>query len=410
MQIRGKQLIVTSCIFIWTLLFTPVQTFAEEANLDVQAKAYFIMDVKSGAILAEKNADQPLPPASMTKMMTQLLVLDQIKQGKLTWDELVKVSPRASAINEAEIQLQSNDQMTVKELFIASVVQSANDATVVLAERIGGTETQFVELMNQKAKEIGMKNTHYRNATGLNMSDYPDPPQVEGDHVMAAHDSAILADYLIENYPDILTYTSISNYTFRSGTPRQIEVKNWNWMLPNRKAPYPGVDGMKTGHTNAAGYCFTGTAQKDEFRLVTVVMGTASEPKRFSETAKLLDFGFNNFEYRVLAKQNQAIPGFEKLALPNGVEEKVGVQTKEMIQLPLRKGEEQKYQYKVQFQPNIKAPLQAGQTVGTVEITYNGQPMKGIQPIDLVTSQSVEEGSWIRLFFRGIGNEISSWF
>lgn len=413
MRLLSRKSSICLIIMCMVALF-PHHVWAAEnpALQSVQAEAYYLMDVKSGVILAEKDAETPRPPASMTKMMAQLLVLEQIKQGTIKWDDPVKVSPRAAAINEAEIQLKPNEEMSIKELFIASVVKSANDATVALAEHIAGSETKFVEMMNVKASELGMKGTHFRNATGLNMEEYGShAPEGSGEHEMGAHDSAILANTLIKEYPEILEYTSIANYTFRKGTAGQVTVKNYNWMLPERKkVPYEGVDGLKTGHTNEAGFCFTGTAKRGDFRVISVVMKTSAESKRFSETKKLLDYAFTQYEPKTLLKTGEAVPGFENLTLPNGVEETIGVQTKSDVYLPMKKRESQKYQYKVTFLPDVKAPILAGQEVGKVEVLYDGKTISGLQQIPLVSAKDMEEGSWIRLFFRSVGNEVESWF
>lgn len=400
-------------ILVLIFLISPHRVWAvEELTLpSVEAEAYYLMDVKSGVILAEKDAYTSRPPASMTKMMTQLLVLEQIKKGTIKWEDIIKVSARAAAINEAEIRLKPNEEMSIKELFIASVVKSANDATVALAEHIAGSETKFVEMMNTKASELGLKGTHFRNATGLNIESYGShAPEISGEHVMTAHDSANLANVLMKEYPEILEYTAIPKYTFRKGTGEQVTVDNYNWMLPERKAPYEGVDGLKTGHTDDAGYCFTGTAKRDDFRIISVVMKTTAESKRFSETKKLMDYAFTQYEAKTLLKKGEAVPSFENLVLPNGVEETIRVQTQSDVYLPMKKGEGHKYRYKVTFLPNVKAPISAGQEVGKVEIFYNDKNIPGLQPIPLVAAKDMEEGSWIRLFFRSIGNEVESWF
>nr|WP_258567758.1 D-alanyl-D-alanine carboxypeptidase family protein [Paenactinomyces guangxiensis] len=392
------------------LFIQPAQTFAAQGLPEIKAKSFILMDFTSGAILEEEMADEPRPPASMTKMMTQFIVLDKIKAGELNWDDEVTVSKRAAGVDEAQIHLKAGEKETIRELLIGVAVQSANDAAVALAEHVAGSEEAFVKLMNQKAKELGMKNTRYSNATGLDRRLYRDPPETEGEIMMSAHDAAILASQLLKTHPEALEIMSKSTYTFREGTPREQKVTNWNHMLPGLKQYYPGVDGVKTGHTDKAGYCFTGTAKREDFRLITVVMGTGSQTRRFSETKKLLDYGFNHFQLETLVAEKKAIPGYASLPLPNGVERTVPIVAKEELKLPIHTGERNKYQWQVTFKPNLKAPLAAGTVIGQAKVLYEGKEIKGVAPIDVVTRVGVEEASWFRLFFRDIGDTVSSWF
>ncbi|MBA4541948.1 D-alanyl-D-alanine carboxypeptidase [Thermoactinomyces daqus] len=399
------------CLLVFMSWITnPAMAAAAGMKPDVQAKSYILIDFQSGEILDEKNAEVPYPPASMTKMMTVFVVLDQIKSGKIHWDDLVTISPRVAAINEAQINLTPGEKITVRELFIAALVESANDAAVALAEYVGGTEENFVAMMNQKAKELGMNHTHFNCASGLDFRLYPDPPKVSGPNVMSAHDTAILATKLIQTYPEILKTTSIPYYTFFIGTKKQLKVTNWDLMLPGLKYSYPGVDGLKTGHTNTAGYCFTGTAQRGDLRLISVVMGTRSDDHRFLETKKLFDYGFQEFVPQVLVKKGGQIPGTKELALPDGVERTVPVTVDKAVKLPVHKGESARYQVKVTFKPRLNAPLKQGEVVGTAQVLYNGKPVQGVEPTPVVTAKAVEKASWIRLFFREIGDTVKNWF
>lgn len=377
----------------------------------IEAKAYILMDEKSGAILDQKNIDQARPPASMTKMMSALVILDQIKAGKLNWTDIVTVSDRAAKIEEAQIKVAPNDKLTVRELYTAMLVYSANDATVALAEYVGGgKEENFVSMMNAKAKELGMTQTHFRVSTGLDMKDYPQPPQVPGEHVMSARDTAILARELMTRYPEVLSTTKIGHYTFFKGTNRALTKPNWNLMLKGFPFYFPGVDGMKTGHTNAAGYCFTGTALRNQIRYITVVMGAPIEAKRFTETKKLLKYGFEGFEQKKLVPQGNGIPKYGHLPLPNGVDRTVPIVSKSAIELPIQKGKEDQYTFRVTYKKGLQAPLLKGTVVGQVELLFQGKPVEGLKPYDLITYQPVEEGSWIRLFSRQVVDQVKSWF
>ncbi|SFI71050.1 D-alanyl-D-alanine carboxypeptidase family protein [Thermoflavimicrobium dichotomicum] len=406
-------------LFFFCLFGFPASLVAaEQPKLpDIKAEAYYIMDFETGATLAEYNAEEPRAPASMTKMMSAFVVLDQIKAGKLRWDDKVEISKRAAAIPEAKIDLKPGKEETVRTLFDAMLIQSANNATVALAEKVGRSEEGFVALMNKKAKELGMKNTQFRTASGLDEKSYgrymPAMPaghrQFE-NNVMSAHDTAILARKLIQTHPEVLKTTETKTKTLREGTSREEKIKNWNLMLPSFPHAFEGVDGIKTGHTDEAGYCFTGTAKRGELRLITVIMGAKSDDRRFIETKKLLEYGFEHYELKTMLTANQPVPKHSTLALPNGVEREVPVGVKTSVKAPVLKGEDSKYTYQVQFDPAVKAPLKKGDVVGQVKVLYNGKEIKNIDPVQLTAQADVEEASSIRLFFRDLFDSITSWF
>lgn len=406
-----KVIFAVFCVYLSVSLIVPPSVSAEENGpADVEARSYFLMDYQSGVVMADKNADQPLPPASMTKMMSAFVVLDHIHNGKLNWNDIVVISERTQRVDEAQIYLVAGEQITVRELFMAMLVYSANDATVALAEHVAGTEEKFVELMNEKARRLGMKNTHYRTATGLDLHLYSDPPRVPGKHVMSAHDTAILAARLIGTYPEVLEITSIPKYTFHPETSKEQPVNNWNRMLPGFNHEYPGVDGMKTGHTDLAGYCFTGTAKRQGTRLISVVMGTKNDTRRFSETKKLLDYGYGEFIPVTFATKGGKIQGQENLPLQNGVERSVPVVANKAVIVPVPQEKQNHYTVKTEFNSNVRAPLAKGTVVGKAFLFYDGVKVEGFQPVEVVTAGAIEEGSWIRLFFRSAGDEIASWF
>lgn len=216
LKLKYKFILFFMCGVLFLFSANPSTWATELPTID--AKSYVLMDEKTGAILVKHKEKEALPPASMTKMMSALVVLDEIKKGNIQWTDFVTVSARAAGIEEAQIKIAANDKITVKELFTAMLVYSANDATVALAEYVGkGTEDAFVGKMNEKAKEINMKNTHFRVSTGLDMKDYPDPPNVGGEHKMSAEDTGILANELITQYPEVLKTTEIPTYTFFKG-------------------------------------------------------------------------------------------------------------------------------------------------------------------------------------------------
>ncbi|WGV60158.1 D-alanyl-D-alanine carboxypeptidase family protein [Brevibacillus brevis] len=396
---------------------------ASQANLQLEAKSAILVEASTGKVLYSKDPDVALPPASMSKMMTEYLVHDAIKQKKMKWDDVVPVSEYAFYIakisDSSGVYLNLGESFTVKQLYEAMAIVSANDATVLLAEHIAGSEAAFVELMNKKAVELGMKNTSFVTSTGL-PADELGPYSVQTDqkeNLMSARDSAILARALIHDFPDALETSKKPIFTFRTGTPNEWTKKNYNWMLPSLISYYPGVDGLKTGHTDAAGFCFTGTAVRDNMRLISVVMKASTESKRFAETRKLFDYGFGNFKLTKQMDKNVPVKGFETAPLKNGVEVTVPVVTGSEVNMITKTGTEAKYTPTVTFQ-ELTAPIQQGQVVGKIVLKEEGMKESDyLQPedaakagVDIVAGQAVEEASWIRLFFRSIIEFFSNLF
>lgn len=263
-------------------------------ELQLQASAAFLIDAGTGEVLYEKNADDPLPPASMSKMMTEVIVLDQIQSGSIRWSDAVYPTAYAAAVPGARMGLWEGSSLTVRELFDAMAIYSANDAAVALAEHIAGTEAAFVEMMNEKARSIGLSDRAvFGNATGLSRTDIMgyEGASSERDTLLSAKDTALLAGYLIGKYPEVLEITKKGSV--KVSTQGQALAAT-NQMLAEQRFEYPGNDGLKTGYTPDAGYCFTGTVKQGGQRLISVVMGADSMDARFIETKKLFEFGFRN--------------------------------------------------------------------------------------------------------------------
>ncbi|WP_168188778.1 D-alanyl-D-alanine carboxypeptidase family protein [Thermoflavimicrobium daqui] len=412
MYLRIKMKWMTSCLFSLLLIWViPSSIRAEEKESflpQLQAKSFVLMDATTGKVLISKNADQSLPPASMTKMMSELLVLDAIQSGKLKWTDKVKMSSRVESVDESQMYLLAGEEETVRELFIGMAVRSANDATVALAEKVAGSEERFVAQMNQKAKKIGMKHTHFYATTGLEKSDYKYPPKTSGNHVMSAYDSALLARYLIKEHPEVLKITSLPRYIFRKGTPRELQSNSTNRMLIGLRNYYQGVDGIKTGYTDQAMFCFTGTAKRNGMRLITVVMGAPTADLSFQETAKLLDYGFTNYQIKTLIKGRKSLPNYPSVPVEDGVKESVSVVTKKDIILPIRKGEESKYTYQVSLPKKIEAPKKKGAVIGKIEVIYAGKKVGN--KTDLVVAEEVEKLSWFKQLFRDITAKFTAIF
>ncbi|WJH36498.1 D-alanyl-D-alanine carboxypeptidase [Paenibacillus sp. CC-CFT747] len=259
---------------------------------EVEARSAVLMDAATGRIYYEANANASMPPASMSKMMTELVVLDELAGGQHKWEEKVRLSRYAAEVTGSKIGLKAGDALSVRDLFDAMVVHSANDAAIALAEHFAGTEAKFADRMNAKAKAIGLSSgTRFVNATGLMRRDLPDQAKVlTGETQMTAKDTAKLAAYLIRTYPEILKVTRINELEL---SQMNIRLHTTNLMLEGEKYAFSGNDGLKTGYTEEAGYCFTATSEKNGRRLISVVMGTASPDARFTESEKLLHYGFS---------------------------------------------------------------------------------------------------------------------
>lgn len=382
-------------------------------SLGLQVRSAVLIEPTTGEILLSVNSDVALPPASMSKMMTEYIVADQVKQGKLKWDDIVTVGANAAKQVGSRIFLAEGDQHTVEELYIAMAVGSANDASVALAERVATSEAAFVQIMNDTAKRMGMKTAHFINATGLSRVDMPEEfrPSEDKETVMSAMDTALLAKFIVQDHPDFSRFTALQSFKFRERDAKPII--NYNWMLEankditNFKAyAYPGLDGLKTGHTNAAKNCFTGTAERDGMRLISVVMGAETNAARFVETKKVLDFGFNNFESKQVVAPKSVVVGTETVPVKKAVETTVGVVSDLDVKFMVPKGTQNpEITSKVTLlnKDELVAPLAKGTKVGTITYTYKAEGMNAQEKtVNLVTADEVEKGGWFRLMFRAI--------
>jgi D-alanyl-D-alanine carboxypeptidase len=260
---------------------------------EVDARAAILLDAKTAVVYYESNADEPLAPASMSKMMTELLILEDVHSGKRKWTESVKISSYAANVPGSQIGMKPKDTFTLRELFEAMVVHSANDAAVALAEHVSETENKFVLRMNQASKKIGLSSkTVFANSTGLSARDIIEfkTAAAVGDTVMTARDIAKLASHLVTSYPEVLDITRLPEVKL---SHNNITLQATNLMLPGERYAYSGNDGLKTGYTDEAGYCFTGTAMRDGRRMISVVMGTSDSEARFIETEKLFEYAFS---------------------------------------------------------------------------------------------------------------------
>jgi D-alanyl-D-alanine carboxypeptidase (penicillin-binding protein 5/6) len=382
-------------------------------DLKLEVKSAILMEASTGQVLYEYQADIALPPASMTKMMTEYLVLENIESGKLKWDDMITASKHAADVIGSGQLIAENESLTVKQMFSAMSIYSANDASVAFAERLGGTEENFAKMMNDKAKQLGMSDkTHFISATGLSRSDLKDPPtSIDGDTTMSARDSAILAYSLLKDHKEILDFTKIPSQKLRDKD--KTAMTNYNWMIEGNQSntylkqfAYPGLDGLKTGSTDDAGYCFTGTAVRNGMRLISVVMGTTKEAQRFEETRKLLDYGFTNFEMKPFLNAKQEIDALKIVNVKKGVKMEVPVVTKTGLTFVAKKGAKNE-EFKITAAPieetKLVAPIKKGDTLGTAKVTYDGKE----QSVELIANEDVEKAGMFRLMFRAIGSFFS---
>lgn len=395
-----------AALFSHSLTASAAETTPVDLQLNV--KAAILMEASTGQVLYELNADEALPPASMSKMMAEYLVMDALDSGKIKWEDQVPVSQYANDVIGSGQLLATGEKHSVESLFGAMSIYSANDATVALAEFVGGSEESFVHQMNAMAQSLGMSQSHFINSTGLSRADLGKyQPSIPGETLMSARDAAMLAYHMLNKHPKVLEYSKIPSKKFRERD--KDPMINWNWMLEGNKDvtnfkqfAYQGLDGLKTGHTNEAGYCFTGTAERDGMRLISVVMAAPKMEERFRQTQKILDYGFNTFELKTVLPAKSEIESLKTVKIKKGIQTEVPVVTQDGILFVVKKGEEA--QFTTEAAPveeaKLVAPIQQGDVLGTVKVTY-GEVIKETQ---LIATDNVEKGSWIRLFFRAIKN------
>ena len=344
-------------------------------DFDVPCRAAVLIDLSSGTVLYEKEADTPMPIASITKVMTLLLTFEAIEAGRVSLQDPVPVSDHAYNMGGSQIWLEPGETFTLEEMIKAICVSSANDAAVALAEFIGGSEPAFAELMNQKAAALGMTNTAFKNACGLD----------EAGHLSTARDVAVMSRGMLLNHPQITNYTTIWMDTLRGG---QTQLLNTNKLLKR----YQGITGLKTGTTSGAGVCISASASRDGLDLLAVVLGAASSAERFDAATALLDYGFANFE-NVAAPAPENAPA--SLPVTGGAEEAVELRYAAPEKILTRKGEGAALTAVLELPDTLAAPLAEGQQVGAVTV-YSGETALGSWP---VTAASAVQPMTMRLGF-----------
>ncbi|MEO6562045.1 MAG: D-alanyl-D-alanine carboxypeptidase family protein [Nitrosospira sp.] len=326
---------------------------APQPALSVAAKSYILTDFQSGQTLASQNVHERVEPASLTKLMTAHVVFSALQQKRITLTQVVPVSERAWRTQGSRMFIEPNRPVTVDELMRGMIVQSGNDACIALAEAVAGSESAFVQMMNKEAGRLGMKNTRFANSTGL-----PDP-----EHYTTARDLALLAAAMIRDFPEYYPLYSLREYTYNKIT--QPNRNRLLWLDPN-------VDGLKTGHTDAAGYCLITSAKRGDRRLISVVMGTASDNTRTMESQRLLNHGFQFYDTVHLYQKEREVTA---IPLWKGAQNKLKTGFGHDVYFSLPKGQADKLKARMEYKQPLIAPINAGQKVGVVKFTLNGKPM-----------------------------------
>ena len=362
-------------------IFIPLVKAEEVEDLAPNAKSAIMIEASTGEILFQKNKDEKLAPASMTKMMSMLLIMEEIESGNLKWDEMITASEKASSMGGSQIFLKVGEKMTVEELLKGVAIASGNDAVVALAERISGSEEAFVKRMNTRAKDLGLKNTNFVNATGLTAD----------NHYSSANDMSLIAKELVK-HEKILEFTSTYEDYLRKDTKSPFWLVNTNRLVRFKE----GVDGLKTGFTDEAGYCLTATMKKDNMRLITVVMKEENTSKRSADTTKMLDYGFNVYMVQTILDENTTI---EKKKVELGKKISVEIIPKENITILNKKSEELKnITYKANID-KIVAPIKKGDKVGTIDIIENNNI---ISTIDATVKEDILKANILTIYLRNL--------
>ncbi len=367
------------------LCFIPLCVNAEELNLAKSAKSAILIEASTGEIIFSKDPDAKLAPASMTKIMTMLLVMEHIEKGVLTWDEMVTVSENARKMGGSQILLETGEKMSVEDLFKGLAIASGNDAAVALAEKIAGSEEIFVNMMNERAGELGLKNTNFKNPHGLDTA----------NHYSSARDMSIMARELVK-HEKVLEFTGTYDTYLRENLKTKIWLVNTNKLVKF----YQGVDGLKTGFTSGAGYCITTTAKRDNMRLIAVTMGTNDSITRNKEITEMLDYTFAQYKTQVIMPKEQVL---NVVPIEIGKSKTVKVRPiNDSVKLSRKIDKNIEVTYKAKYE-KIKAPVKVGDVVGKVKIYHED---KIIDEIDLTVQEDIEKINFFELYLRNIYDTI----
>ena len=355
---------------------------AKAAALEVAGKSALLMDMATGTVIYENNAHEKLAPASVTKVMTLLLIMEAIDSGAIRWEDTVTASEAAAAKGGSQIYLKVGETMSVSDMVKSIAVSSANDCACAMAEHIAGSEAAFVEKMNTRAAELGMEDTHFVNCTGL------DDGEDAASHLTSAYDIAIMSRELMKNHPDIQKFTTIWMDTVRGGS---FGLANTNKLVRF----YPGATGLKTGFTSAAGYCLSATAERDGFGLIAVVMGAATSQERFNSCKQMLDYGFASY---CLAKPQ--LPAGNTVRVKLGTESQVKAVPAEQLELLIDKSQQSSITTEVTLQEELTAPISQGERLGML-VVKSGEHI--LAQVPMVAETAVTRLSFWDIFAKVLG-------
>ena len=370
---------ITSIILIIYVFLSVVTVKAVDISLAPSAKSAILLEASTGAIIFEKNSHEKLHPASMTKMMSMLLILESIDKGVINWDDMVTVSANASGMGGSQILLETNEQMSVHDLFKGIAVASGNDAVVAMAEKIAGSEQVFVEMMNKRAQELGLTDTNFKNCHGLD----------DANHYSSAADMAKIALELVK-HEKLFEFTSIYEDYLRENTERKFWLVNTNKLVRF----YSGADGLKTGYTKEAGYCLTATAKKNNMRIIAVVMGEPDSTTRTSEVSAMLDYAFAQYETESFLSTNSIL---DTINVKKAKKEYINIIPKENVTILNKKTDNKKnatYSLKID---DIKLPVKQGDTVGKLSVYVDDKLYK---EIDVTVAEDTEKADILSLYGR----------
>ena len=368
------------CLIISIFLFCfVINVKAEELNLAENAKSAILLEASTGEIIFEKNSHEKLHPASMTKMMSMLLILENIEKGVINWDDIVTVSSNASSMGGSQILLETNEQMSVSDLFKGIAVASGNDAVVAMAEKIAGTEALFVDMMNKRASELGLTDTNFKNCHGLD----------DANHYSSAADMAKIALELVK-HEKLFEYTSIYEDYLRENTDRKFWLVNTNKLVRF----YSGADGLKTGYTGEAGFCLTATAKRNGMRIIAVVMGEPDSKTRTSDVSSMLDYAFAQYETETFLSTESIL---DTININKGKKEYVNIVPKENVTILNKKTDNKKNAtYNLEMY-DIKLSLKKGDTVGKLSVYVDDNLYRDI---DVTVSEDIDKADILTLYGR----------
>ncbi len=373
-------------LLLLIIMLLPFSVFAED-ELIPNGVSGILIEAESGKIIFDKNKDERVSIASMTKMVAQIIILEEIEKGHIKWTDMVTVSKNASDMGGSQIYLEEGEKISIEDLMKGISVASGNDATVAMAEVISGTEEKFVKKMNAKVKELGLKNTHFSNCTGLDTD----------DHYSSSYDMAMIARDLVVNHSEILRFSSIYEDYLREDTNNKFWLVNTNKLI----SFYEGADGLKTGHTDAAGYCLAATAKRNDLRLIAIVLGEKDSKVRNAETISLLDYGFNNVKTKKLVDKGTIV---DKVSVSKANKDIINVKLKNNLNVVENAGiDNKKYKFNVKLN-KIELPIKRGTVVGKMEAIYKNQI---VSTGDLIVDENVKRLSYFELLKESLFNVVS---